>query len=134
MNNMTKTILQKVVFKNTTAKALYEMYMDAKKHSIATGGPVKITAKEGDKYMVYDGYVTGKNLQLIKNKLIVQTWRASDWTKEDMDSTLVLAFGEAGNDAYVYMTHANVPERQYDSIKKGWDTYYWKPWKKILGK
>lgn len=131
---MTKTIIQKVVYKNTTIKDLYELYMDAKKHSLATGGPVKISSKEGAKYTVYDGYITGKNLQLIKNKLIVQTWRASDWVKEDIDSTLILLFEQQGKDASVYMTHANVPERQFESIKKGWDTYYWKPWKKILTK
>ena len=39
---------------------------------------------------------------------------------------------QKGNDAVLYATHANVPENDFDSIKKGWHEYYWKPWKKYL--
>ena len=40
---MSKTIVQDVVFKNTTPKVLYELYMDGKKHSIATGASVLLS-------------------------------------------------------------------------------------------
>jgi hypothetical protein len=30
------------------------------------------------------------------------------------------------------MTHVNVPDANAASIKRGWDEYYWKPWKKSL--
>ena len=39
---MVKTITQKVVFKNTTPQQLYELYMDAKKHTESTGVPANI--------------------------------------------------------------------------------------------
>ena len=41
---MSKTIVQDVLFKNTTPKDLYEIYMDADKHTIATGAPAEISA------------------------------------------------------------------------------------------
>ena len=44
---MAKTIQQKVVFKNTTPNVLYDLYMDSKKHSIATAAPAKLSTKEG---------------------------------------------------------------------------------------
>ncbi|MBK5285208.1 MAG: hypothetical protein JJE25_07370, partial [Bacteroidia bacterium] len=59
---MAKTIVQKVVFKNTTPKILYDLYMDSKKHSLVTGGPAVISAKEGTKYSAHGGYIKGKNL------------------------------------------------------------------------
>ncbi|MCY7409480.1 MAG: hypothetical protein LH473_04350, partial [Chitinophagales bacterium] len=68
---MAKTISQKIIFKNTTAAVLYDLYMNAKKHSELTGGEAKITDKEGAKFSAYSSYCWGKNLQLIKNKLIV---------------------------------------------------------------
>jgi len=129
---MTKTITQKVVFKNTPVKALYELYMDAKKHAAATDGPAKITAKEGTSYSVHDGYIKGKNLQLIKDKLIVQSWKAADWDKNDLDSTFIINFEQKGKDAVLYVTHANVPEKHAASISTGWHDYYWKPWKQYL--
>ena len=129
---MPKTIVQKVLVKNTTAKALYDLYMDAKKHSLLTGAPAKISAKEGSKFSAHGGYITGKNLQLVKDKLIVQSWRAEDWNQEDIDSTFIIFFEPKGKDVIVHATHANVPEGQMESLKSGWNDYYWKPWKKYL--
>jgi len=47
---MAKTICQTVAFKNTTPETLYSIYMDAKKHSEATGGAAKISTKIGSPY------------------------------------------------------------------------------------
>jgi activator of HSP90 ATPase len=129
---MAKTINQKVVFKNTTPKALYALYMDAKKHTLIAGSPCTISAKEGSKYSVHGGYITGKNLQLIKDKLIVQTWRAQDWTKNDVDSTFIINLEQNGKDVVLHATHANVPDKHAASVTKGWTGHYWNPWKQHL--
>ncbi len=129
---MAKTILQKVVFKNTTTKAVYDLYMNQKKHSELTGAPASITNKIGASYSVYEDYITGKNLELVKDKLIVQTWRGSDWDKTDGDSILTLTFTQKGKDVTLKMIHANVPTKHIEGIKKGWDDYYWEPWKNYL--
>jgi activator of HSP90 ATPase len=131
---MSKTIVQKVVFKNTSPKALYDLYMDAKKHSEATGSVAKISAKEGSKFSAHGGYINGKNLQLIKDKLIVQSWKAQDWNKEDIDSTFIINLESKGNDVILHAIHANVPDNQSEEVSKGWHEYYWKPWKKYLAK
>ena len=130
---MAKTILQSVLFKNTTPETLYGIYMDSGKHSKATGGAAKISSKIGSAYSAWDGYISGKTLQLTKGKLIVQSWRNPDFKSGDIDSTLILQFEKKGNDALVHMVHANVPDSEYAGLKKGWDDFYWKPWKKYLG-
>ncbi|MBK6482685.1 MAG: SRPBCC domain-containing protein [Chitinophagales bacterium] len=129
---MPKTITQRVVFKNTTASELYELYMNAKKHSAATGTGTKISEKEGAKYSAGDDYITGKNLVLMKNKMIVQTWKAADWDEDEQDSIFMLTFEQQGKNAVLNMVHANIPDKHADSIKKGWTTYYWNPWKAYL--
>ncbi len=130
---MPKTLTQKVVFKNQKAAQLYAMYLDSKLHTLITGGnAAKITAKEGAKFSAHDGYCFGKNLQLVKDKLIVQSWRGSDWNKDDIDSTFILEFVQDGNDAVINMVHANVPDRHAAGIKTGWTDFYWKPWKTYL--
>lgn len=130
---MAKTITQKIVFKNQEASELYKMFLDSKLHSLITGGEeAKITSKEGAKYSAHSGYCFGKNLQLIKDKLIVQSWRASDWSATEMDSTFILSFEQGGKDALLTMVHANVPDNQATSLKSGWTDFYWKPWKEFL--
>ena len=130
---MAKTVIQKVVFKNIGAATLYSMYLDSKHHTALTGGnPAKITPKEGAKFSAYGGYHGGKNLQLVKNKLIVQSWSGEDWAKDDNDSTLILTFEQKGKDAILNMVHANVPDKQAPGIRTGWVDYYWTPWKAYL--
>jgi len=130
---MAKTITQSVVFKNVKTGTLYSMFLDSKYHQAITGGmPAKITAKEGAKFSAHDGYITGQNLQLVKDKLIVQSWQSVDWAKTDVDSTFILLFEQKGKDAVIHMTHANVPDKEVDGVKKGWTDYYWAPWKKYL--
>ncbi len=127
-----KTLTQKVVFKNTTAEELYEMYMDAKLHSMLTGASAKITKKEGASFSAHGDYIKGKNLHLIPGKLIVQTWRGSDWKKSDLNSIFMLQFDKKGNDAILNMVHANIPDNEAEGIKSGWVDYYWTPWKAQL--
>jgi activator of HSP90 ATPase len=129
---MSKNIVQKVVFKKTAPKALYDLYMNAKKHSVATGAPAKITNKVGDKFSVHGGYITGENLQLVKDELIVQTWRTMEWDKKEPDSIFIIHLERKGKDTVVHAIHAGLPDKHTDSINKGWHVHYWDPWKKFL--
>jgi activator of HSP90 ATPase len=129
---MSKTIIQDVLFNNTTAKDLYELYTDAKKHSVATGAPAEITPTEGSNYSAHSGYITGKNLQLIPNKLIVQSWRAQSWSADDIDSTFIIHLEQQGANVLLHAVHANVPDNAYGDLDSGWIKMYWEPWKLYL--
>lgn len=129
---MARTITQEMVFRNTTPKDLYDLYMNSKKHSAATAAPAKISSKVGSEFSAHAGYISGKNLHLIKNKLIVQTWRAQSWNKNDIDSIFIIYLEPKGNDVILNAVHANVPDKEADGVDKGWYKHYWEPWKKYL--
>jgi activator of HSP90 ATPase len=129
---MAKTIVQKVVFKNTTPQKLYELYMDAKLHSSIAGSPAKITKKEGSPFSAHGNYITGKNLHLVPGKLIVQTWRTAEWDKSVLDSVFSMSFEQKGKDTVLHAVHSNIPDKSVKSIDKGWHDHYWKPWKQHL--
>jgi activator of HSP90 ATPase len=131
---MAKTIIQSVAFKNVSAKQLYETYMDSKKHAAAIGAEASIQNKVGGTFSVWDGMLEGKNLLLIKDKMIVQTWRSTAWDKTDEDSILTFRIEEVKGGARMEMVHAFVPDHDYEGIKEGWPTYYWKPWKAYFKK
>ena len=130
--NMSRPITQKVIFKNTSPATLYSLYMDARKHTEVTGAKAVIRQKEGATFTAYNKYITGKNLQLVKNRLIVQSWRGNDWKKTDVDSTLILRFEQKGRDTILHMVQANVPKTHYVNVKDSWYRFYWKPRKKYL--
>jgi activator of HSP90 ATPase len=129
---MTPVIEQSVTFSATPAK-LYGLFMDSAKHSAATGAPAKISGKVGGKWSAFGGMILGKNLVLIPNRMIVQTWRSSEWKKADPDSTLVVSFEKAaGGDTTVHLVHVGVPPYDHQGVTQGWVKYYWEPWKVYL--
>ena len=129
---MAKNLVHKVVFKNTTPKALYDLYMNSKKHTVATGASAKMSNKAGGKYAVHNGYITGENLLLIKDKLIIQTWRTMEWDKTDPDSTFTILLEPKGKTVTLHAIHSNIPDKYAPGIDKGWYAHYWEPWKKYI--
>jgi activator of HSP90 ATPase len=129
---MTPVIEQSVSFSAPPAK-LYEFFMDSTKHTAATGMPAKVSPKVGGKWSAFGGMILGKNLVLIPNRMIVQTWRSSEWKKADPDSILVVSFEKvAGGDTSVHLVHVGVPSYDQQGVTQGWGKYYWEPWKTYL--
>lgn len=127
-----KTIRQSIVFK-TSPHDVYEALMDSKKQAQFTGGKASISRKIGGKFSIFDGYSEGTNLELIPDKKIVQTWRASDWAKGHY-SRVTFSLKEIEGGTRLSFTQTGVPEEQYEDISQGWRDYYWTPMKKMLGK
>jgi len=111
---------------------LYRMYLDPKQHAAFTGAPVKIAAKAGAKFEAFGGALTGTVLQVVPNRLIVQSWRSTHFGRRDLDSTLVLAFSPVKGGGRIEITHVNVAEIDFAGVSEGWSTYYWVPWRKYL--
>lgn len=128
---MAKTIPQTVQFK-TKPGNLFKMYADSKLHSEVTGGKASVGSKAGGNFSAYGGEFKGRILHLVKNKMIVQTWRSPDFKKTDADSVLTLIFEESRGGAQIRMIHANVPDTGVKSVTAGWKKFYWDPWKKHL--
>lgn len=118
-------IKQKVKFK-TSPSVIYDILMDSKKHSEATQAKAKIDNKVGGKFSVWDGYATGENLELIKGKKIVQSWRASDWPENSV-SKLTITLKPSKDGTVLEFTHENVPKDFEKDIEDGWNEYYWEP-------
>lgn len=132
MDPVMPTIRHQVVFKNTQPKDLYDLYMDSKKHTAVTGAPAKMSTKEGGKYSAHGNYISGENLKLVRDRLIVQTWRAENWGPLQADSTFILFLEPNGKDTILHMIHAGVPEKEKEDLDQGWKEHYWKPMKKHL--
>lgn len=128
----TKSIKQTITFK-ASPRDVYEALMDSKKHAKFTGGPAKISRNIGGKFSVFDGYASGKNIELVQDKKIVQTWRASDWDESDL-SEVTFILTPKKNGTILSFLQKNVPLQHLSAIKQGWVDYYWNPMKEMLEK
>jgi activator of HSP90 ATPase len=120
----TKSITQKVTIPATPAE-VYEAFMDAHKHSAFTGGKATCEAWVGGKISAWDGYITGKNLRLVKGKRVVQEWITTDWIDGYPPSTLDLTFTKKGSGTELKMVHSDVPATLAASFAQGWKEHYW---------
>ena len=128
---MPKTIQQTVKL-GASPEALFDIYLDSKKHGAAVNARASMSRKVGGKFSIWDGMIRGRNLAIVPKKMIVQSWRGSSWRKSDLDSLLVLTFSKASGGGQINLVHANVPDQHAAGIQKGWHTYYWKPWNAYL--
>jgi activator of HSP90 ATPase len=119
----TKTIRHSVALK-ASPHAVYEALIDSKKHSEFTGDKASISRKIGGKFSTFNGYSTGVNLELVPDRRIVQTWRASDWP-DDHFSTVKFELKKEGSGTRLIFTQTGVPEEKYEEISDGWKEYYW---------
>jgi activator of HSP90 ATPase len=130
---MPKTIQQTVTLP-APAEKLFDMYLSPKLHAEITGGPVTISRIAGTKFRAFGGMISGKTLQVVPKRLIIQSWRGKDWKPEDLDSTLIISFLPDKEGGRIELIHVNVPEYDYEDVNKGWENYYWKPWREYLRK
>lgn len=129
---MTKTIFQETVFENTASSILYDMFLSSKHHSNIRGGmPADIQPVEGSIWNINNGHLYGKILKLVKDKLIVLSWRSGVTTaEEDLDMIVILHFCQSNKNTIVELIHSLIPDEQrYEIYLKNWNERYWIPWK-----
>ena len=132
MSIKVKTLKQKVIIP-ASPKEVYEAYVDPKKHSKFTG--TKATGKPvvGGKFTAWDGYISGKYLELEEGKRVVQEWTSTD-LPEGTVTQLELCFNKVPQGTELVMVHSGVPAEQADETAEGWTEWYWEPLKKYFSK
>jgi uncharacterized protein YndB with AHSA1/START domain len=113
--------------------AVYNAWLDGEQHAKMTNtGMAVASTKVGDSFSAHDGYITGKNKELVPNSKIVQTWRTTEFLDSEADSLVEVTFEDKNGGTLVTLTHSNLPPHggQYE---QGWKDYYFKPMKEYFG-
>ena len=127
-----RNVIRQSVVLPASAEKLFEMYINPLTHQAITGAFVEIGGKRGSKFKAFDGTLTGTILEVIKPRLIIQSWRSTNFMTEDPDPTLILSFTSEGDEGRIDLIHLDVPDQDYDGINQGWEKYYWTPWRTYL--
>jgi len=129
----TTTITQKVTI-SAHPKEVFNAILNPKKHSEFTES--KATGKEvvGAKFTAWDGYITGRNIEIEKNKRIVQEWSTIDWPDKYPPSILEFNFKLVDGKTELTIIHSNIPKDQEEELKQGWIDFYWNPLKNYFKK
>jgi len=128
---MRRLITQSVVLP-APAEELYATYLDPALHSAITGAPVTVDAGPGSRFQAFGGQISGATISVLVPRLIVQSWRSTNFGEDDPDSTLILSFVPEGRNGRIDLIHVDVPKQDYEGVRDGWEKYYWTPWKRYL--
>jgi len=129
---MSELIQQTVTFK-ASPHDVYELLMDSAKHAAFSGEAANISREMDGEFSAYGGYITGKNLELVPDRKIVQTWRAVDWPENHFSTVTFLLLPIPGGTSLNF-TQSDVPDDTEAEFEQGWIDNYWTPMKKALKK
>ena len=116
---------------NASPEQVYEAWLDPELHSLMTGGEATGGQSVGEDFSAWDGYITGKTLDLKLNEEIVQSWRTSEFAESDEDSRLVIRLKETREGTELTLIHTNIPEGQ-TQYRTGWQDHYFTPMKEYF--
>lgn len=95
--------------------------------------PTQIDARPGGALVLFGGYVTGRNIELVPGARIVQAWRAASWPAGDFSiAKFVLADVVSGT--RLVFDHTGFPSEAAEHLAQGWHENYWQPLEKVLAR
>lgn len=127
-----RNVIRQTLVLPASVERLFEMYLTPSTHQSITRASVDIGAARGSQFNAFDGALTGTILEVVKPRLIVQSWRSKAFKAEDQDSTLILCFTPEEDKGRIDLIHLDVPDHDYDGVSQGWEKYYWTPWRAYL--
>jgi len=128
----TGSIHQHITF-NASPEKVYSLIMDANHHSNITDSDVEMSTDINGTFLVFDGYCTGYNIELVPGKIIVQAWKfQEDGWPEDHYSQCTFLFDDAPEGCILEFTQTDIPEHKVEALTKGWMDFYWEPMKIYL--
>lgn len=86
-----------------------------------SGYPADMKPEAGYVFSLWEGDITGVNLEVVPNKRLVQEWFFGE---QDDQSIVRITLKKAGGRTLLDLNHTHIPEDVYEEITEGWRDYY----------
>ncbi len=127
---MATPIHQEVHFDADPAR-VYEALADSRKHAAFTGAPAEISREAGGPFSTHGGVISGRVIELTRNRMIVEAWRVKGW-EEGLYSIVRYRIEPKGSGTLLVLDHDGFPEGERDHLAAGWRSMYWEPLEKFV--
>ena len=115
-----------------TPQRVYAAWLDSDQHAAMTGGAAQIDPSIRGLHSEWDGYITGRTLELEPQRRIVQAWRTSEFPPDSPDSRLEVRLEAVEGGTQLTLTHSHIPTGQGKSYESGWVENYFDPMKRYF--
>jgi len=125
------TIHQEVHLKGTP-KDIYDLLLNSARFQAMTGGrSAHISTHEGGEVSIFGGDIEARNIELVPNRRIVQTWRSRAWP-EGIFSIVRFELQADGTGTRLVFDQSGYPRSTHAMLDEGWEKMYWEPMNKAL--
>ena len=100
---------------------IYLALTNAKSIMLWTGDKAEMSTVPGSEFSMWDGSISGKNIEFEEDKKIVQQWY---FDGQDEPSIVTIKLHPQKEQTSVELTHTNIPDAEYDGFADGWDNSY----------
>ena len=105
---------------SATPQDVYNAMTNPLMIEIWTGESVVMSTEPGSEFEIWDGAITGQNVEFVPDKLIVQRW----FFGEEEDSIVTIKLHPDRKGTLVELLQTNIPDKAYDNMVEGWDVDY----------
>jgi activator of HSP90 ATPase len=111
------------------AAALFRALVDPSELSKVTGAPGQGASSEGGAFTAFGGHVSGRHVELVEGKRVVQAWRAKTWPEGvwSLARFELVPEGADGKATRIVFDHDAFPEEMKEHLAAGWKANYWEP-------
>lgn len=88
-----------------------------------TGEEATMSTESGSEFSLWDGSITGKNIEFDPGKKIVQQWYFGE---QEEKSIVTIKLHPDPKGTSVELRHTNIPDGDYDDIVDGWNESYFR--------
>ena len=86
-----------------------------------SGYPAQMSTEPDSEFSLWEGDITGMNLEFVQDKKVVQEW----YFGEQVDKSVVtITINPDRENSLVTVVHTNIPDDEFDDIAEGWRDYY----------
>jgi activator of HSP90 ATPase len=110
---------------------LYSAWLDSDLHSAMTGGKAHVNGQVGEEFDAWDGYIHGKNLELVTDRRIVQAWRTAEFSPDEADSRLEIQLEADKGGTKLTLFHSSLPPHG-TIYEQGWEEAYFEPMREFF--
>jgi activator of HSP90 ATPase len=128
-----RAIHQEELFAAAPAR-IYEALLDDKRFASFSRAKAQIDRSAGGTFSVFNGVITGRNIELVPNQRIVQAWRNMPAWPVGLYSIVRFELKLQGGGTLLVLDHTGFPldEGEAESLARGWPEHYWAPLRKYL--
>jgi activator of HSP90 ATPase len=105
---------------------VYELLTNGAKLGEATGQPGKGGGSAGAYFSLFDGWLDGRQIELIPGERVVQAWRFTDWDP-GVYSIVRFSLAAEGSGTKVIVDQHGVPETVQEHVATNWKGFYFDP-------